>query len=152
MEEPEKKKKPAKKKATPRTSAKTTRKKTTADKADDETTAATEPPAKKKTTRATGRKTSQKAPTKQDEAPQSVAETQETDGENKESELMVNGLKFFSQLAQTLGDKEATARLVSSITEHDKKTGKTYLKVPVENEKTVEDAIMMLGTLFKALQ
>ena len=67
-------------------------------------------------------------------------------------ELMANGLKFFSQLAQTLSDKEATAKLVSSITERDEATGQTYLKVPVENQKTVEDAITMLGTLFKALQ
>ncbi len=67
-------------------------------------------------------------------------------------ELMANGLKFFSQLAQTLRDKEATTQLVNSITERDEATGQTYLKVPVENQKTVEDAITMLGTLFKALQ
>ena len=77
-----------------------------------------------------------------------VAMESQADGQ----ELMANGLKFFSQLAQTLSDKEATAKLVSSITERDEATGQTYLKVPVENEKTVESAITMLGTLFKALQ
>ena len=77
-----------------------------------------------------------------------AAESQVVEG----PELMANGLKFFSQLARTLSDQEATARLVSSITERDETTDQTYLKVPVENEKTVEDAITMLGTLFKALQ
>ena len=101
-------------------------------------------PAKKK---ATKKKATQKAAIVPQEAP--VAESQPiVEG----SELMANGLKFFSQLAQTLSDKEATAELVNSITEHDKSTGQTYLKVPVENQKTVGDAITMLGTLFKALQ
>ncbi len=77
-----------------------------------------------------------------------VAMESQADGQ----ELMANGLKFFSQLAETLSDKEATAKLVRSITERDEATGQTYLKVPVDNEKTVESAITMLGTLFKALQ
>ena len=77
-----------------------------------------------------------------------VAMESQADGQ----ELMANGLKFFSQLAETLSDKDATAKLVRSITERDEATGQTYLKVPVDNEKTVESAITMLGTLFKALQ
>ena len=67
-------------------------------------------------------------------------------------ELMASGLKFLSQLAQTLSNQEATAKLVNSITERDEKTGQTYLKVPVDDQKTVEGALTMLGTLFKALQ
>ena len=66
--------------------------------------------------------------------------------------LLANGLKFFSQLSQTLKDKEATKKMVSSITERDPNTGKTYLKIPVENENIVEEAINALGTLFKMLQ
>ena len=77
-----------------------------------------------------------------EEAPQEISEL----------DLMANGLKFFSQLAQTLNDKEATARLVSSVTDHNQETGQTYLKVPVKDEKTIADAFTMLGTLFKALQ
>jgi len=68
------------------------------------------------------------------------------------TELLSNGLKFFSQLSQTLKDQNATEKLVASITEKDQDTGKTYLKIPVENEKVVEEAISALGTLFKMLQ
>jgi superfamily II DNA/RNA helicase len=67
-------------------------------------------------------------------------------------ELLTNGLKFFSQLSRTLQDREATEKLVTSITEKDKDTGKTYLKIPVEDEKVVEEAMSALGTLFKMLQ
>lgn len=68
------------------------------------------------------------------------------------AELLANGLKFFSQLSQTLQNKEATEKLLASLTEKDQNTGKTYLKIPVENEKTVEEAISAIGTLFKMLQ
>ena len=157
---------PAKKKKT--TPRKTTRRK--AAPAEASTPAAEEPlaeeaatapaPAKKKSTRSTPHKAtrSNASPKKETETepaelpvePPSAAEPETPEAD--ESALMINGLKFFSQLAQTLNDKEATARLVSSITTRDEKTGQTYLKVPVENEKTIEDAFMMLGTLFKALQ
>ena len=68
------------------------------------------------------------------------------------AELITNGLKFFSQLAETLSNQEATEKLVNSIVERDETTGQMYLKVPVEDKKTVENAMNMLGTLFKALQ
>ena len=68
------------------------------------------------------------------------------------AELITNGLKFFSQLAETLSNQEATEKLVNSIVERDETTGQMYLKVPVEDKKTVENAMSMLGTLFKALQ
>ncbi|MEK6476253.1 DEAD/DEAH box helicase [Catalinimonas sp. 4WD22] len=68
------------------------------------------------------------------------------------AELLSNGLKFFSQLSQTLKDKSATEKLVASITEKDTTSGKTYLKIPVEDEKVVEEALGALGTLFKMLQ
>ncbi len=67
-------------------------------------------------------------------------------------ELIANGLKFFSQLTQTLKDKDTTRKLVSSITEKDATTGKTYLKIPVDDDKVVEEAISALGALFKVFQ
>lgn len=80
-------------------------------------------------------------------------EKAETEIEKAEgAELLSNGLKFFSQLSQTLKDKSATEKLVASITEKDKETGRTYLKIPVEDEKIVEEALGALGTLFKMLQ
>jgi len=52
------------------------------------------------------------------------------------------------KLAQTLSSPEATQQLVSSIVQKDEKDGKTYLKIPVENEKVIENALTLLGGLF----
>lgn len=89
----------------------------------------------------------------EDEAPAHKNGASEKQTEPAEgAELLASGLKFFSQLSETLKDKEATQKMVSSITEKDPATGKTYLKIPVENENIVEEAISALGTLFKMLQ
>lgn len=67
-------------------------------------------------------------------------------------QLMANGLQFFNQLSKTLQDPKATQQLVSSITEKDEATGKTYLKVPVEDEKAVENILNMFGNFAKLFQ
>ncbi|MFN8354705.1 MAG: DEAD/DEAH box helicase [Spirosomataceae bacterium] len=64
-------------------------------------------------------------------------------------ELIQNGIQFFVQLAQTLKSPEATKQLVNSITQKDE-NGKTYLKIPIENEQVVENAIQTLGALLSA--
>lgn len=64
-------------------------------------------------------------------------------------ELIQNGLNFFVQLAQTLKSPEATKQLVSSITQKDE-NGKTYLKIPVENEEVIQNAVQALGALLGA--
>ncbi len=66
-------------------------------------------------------------------------------------DLISKGLGFFSGLAQTFSSPEATQKLVSSLVDKDPATGKTYLKIPVENEKMVSDALNLFGQLFKAL-
>ena len=65
-------------------------------------------------------------------------------------ELVQTGVSFLSGLAQTLSSPEKTQQLVSSLTAKDEKTGQTFLKIPVENEATVSNALQVLGGLFKA--
>lgn len=81
-------------------------------------------------------------------------ETTATNGKQGEqaSELVAAGMDFFGKLAHTLSDKSATEALISSLTEKDKNTGKSYIKIPVENEKTVENAINLVSGFLKALQ
>ncbi|ELR68837.1 hypothetical protein C900_05783 [Fulvivirga imtechensis AK7] len=67
-------------------------------------------------------------------------------------DLVTMGANFFGKLAQTLSDKEATEKLVSSLIERDKESGKAYVKIPVENEKTVENAINMISGFLQAFQ
>ena len=64
-------------------------------------------------------------------------------------DLLAGGLRFLSGLAQTLSSPEATQRLVSSIVERDETTGRTYMKIPVDDQQTVVNVMNMLGQLFK---
>jgi len=65
--------------------------------------------------------------------------------------LVQHGVQFFSQLARTLSDKDATERLVKTIVQKDEKTGQTYVRLPVENEQAVEGVLKLLGGLFNAM-
>jgi hypothetical protein len=64
-------------------------------------------------------------------------------------DLLAGGLRFLSGLAQTLSSPEATERLVSSIVERDERTGRSYMKIPVDDQQTVVNVVNMLGQLFK---
>jgi superfamily II DNA or RNA helicase len=64
-------------------------------------------------------------------------------------ELLAGGLRFLSGLAQTLSSPEATQRLASSLVERDEKTGRSYMKIPVDDQQTVVNVMNMLGQLFK---
>ena len=75
--------------------------------------------------------------------------TIEPDQEMDPEQLIQNGLSFITGLVKTFSDPEATKKLVSTIVEKDDRDGKTYLKIPVESEKTVENVLSMLGNLVK---
>ena len=64
-------------------------------------------------------------------------------------DLLTGGLRFLSGLAQTLSSPEATQRLVSSIVERDETTGRSYVKIPVDDQQTVVNLMNMIGRLFK---
>ncbi|HUT43462.1 MAG TPA: DEAD/DEAH box helicase, partial [Desulfobacterales bacterium] len=64
------------------------------------------------------------------------------------ADLIQTGLSFLGKLAQTLSSTEATQQLLSSIMQKDEKDGKTYLKIPVENEKVIENALVMIAGIF----
>jgi hypothetical protein len=61
--------------------------------------------------------------------------------------LIQNGMNFFTQLINTLHDPYQVKQLAAAITEKDEQTGQTWLKLPVENEKTVEKALHLLSGL-----
>lgn len=67
------------------------------------------------------------------------------------AQLVQMGAAFFSGLAQTLRDESSTQKLVQTLVQKDKDTGQTYLKIPVENSETVEQALNLLGGLLKGL-
>lgn len=64
-------------------------------------------------------------------------------------ELIQSGVKFFTQLAQTLNNPEVKKNFVEYITEKDE-TGKVYLKIPVENEEVIGNTLQTLAALFGA--
>lgn len=61
------------------------------------------------------------------------------------SELLSQGINFFSGLAKTLSSPQETQKLVHSITEKDEKSGQMYLNIPVESQETVSQVFNMLG-------
>lgn len=67
-------------------------------------------------------------------------------------DLLSVGVDFLGKLTKTLSDKQATEKFVASLVEKDENTGKTYVKIPVENEKMVENAVNMLSGFLKAFQ
>jgi len=82
---------------------------------------------------------------------ESQPETQKETQADDASELLAKGFSFLSGLAKTLSTKDGAGQLAHSLVEKDEKTGKTHLKIPVENEETVSNVLNMLGNLFKGL-
>ena len=56
-------------------------------------------------------------------------------------------MAFFQGMVAALQSPEKTQALVKNITEKDQKTGKTYLKIPIESENLLQNALQMLGSL-----
>jgi SNF2 family DNA or RNA helicase len=63
-------------------------------------------------------------------------------------DLIQTGLSFLAKLTQTLSSPEAMQQLVSTVVQKDEKDGKTYLKIPVENEKVIENALALFAGIF----
>jgi len=59
-------------------------------------------------------------------------------------DLLHTGMNFFEKLRDTLSNPEKTTLLVNSMMETDHKTGKSYLKIPVENAEFVTKAAGVL--------
>ena len=65
--------------------------------------------------------------------------------------LLTIGLSFLTQLTRTLSDSNATQNLVKSLVHEDWTDGKTYLKIPIESEKSIHDLIeLFAGLLIKS--
>ena len=64
------------------------------------------------------------------------------------SDIVRQGVSFFSSLAQTLSSPDATRQLVDSLVETDEQTGQTTLRIPVPNKETVQN---VLGAIAKLL-
>jgi SNF2 family DNA or RNA helicase len=63
-------------------------------------------------------------------------------------DLIKTGLSFLSILTETLSSPEGIQQLVSTVVQKDEKDGKTYLKIPVENEKVIENALALFAGIF----
>jgi SNF2 family DNA or RNA helicase len=63
-------------------------------------------------------------------------------------DLIQAGLSFLGKLSQTISSPEATQKLVSTLVQKDEKDGITYLKIPIENEKVIENALTLLAGIF----
>lgn len=72
-------------------------------------------------------------------------------GSGNAQNLVSLGVSFLSRLSQTLSDEKAAQNLVNELVQKDKETGETYLKIPVENEAIIQNAVKLLGGLLSKL-
>jgi len=68
------------------------------------------------------------------------------------AELVQMGMSFFGRLSETLSNPEATQKLISTIVQKDETDGKTYLKIPIENQKVVENAFALFAGLIGGIK
>jgi superfamily II DNA or RNA helicase len=66
-------------------------------------------------------------------------------------ELVAKGMSFFTDLSRRLATPGGAEALVSALSETDPSTGKTYLKIPVEDSKAAADAIAVVARIFSAM-
>ncbi len=87
-----------------------------------------------------------------DDVPQNNEVIQNTPIQDSSAELVSIGMRFFSRLADTLASPDATQKLISTIVQKDESDGKTYLKIPIENQKVVENALGLFAGLMAGLK
>ncbi|HHV87188.1 MAG TPA: DEAD/DEAH box helicase [Petrimonas sp.] len=66
-------------------------------------------------------------------------------------QLISQGIHFLSAFARTLSSPEETEKLVDSLIETDKETGKVSLKIPVPDRDTLVQGLTAIGKLFTGL-
>ncbi|MDR0939470.1 MAG: DEAD/DEAH box helicase [Mediterranea sp.] len=69
------------------------------------------------------------------------------ESEPEPGQLLQQGFSFLRGLARTLSSPEATRKLVDSLVEEDKETGKTTLRIPVPDKESVSGVLNLLGKL-----
>lgn len=86
-----------------------------------------------------------------DDVEEESLSTSESVGENTNPNevLIKTGVQFFTQLAQTLKNPEENKALIEHLIYRDE-TGKIFLKIPIENEAVVVEALQGLSTIFGA--
>ena len=85
----------------------------------------------------------------EDEAPARRAARSGPSQGMEPEDLVQTGVHFLSGLMRTLSDPEETQKLVRNLTEKDESTGQTYLKIPVDSEAMVTQALQLLGGLLR---
>lgn len=89
---------------------------------------------------------------KQMQQEQTVAEDFVTTTPSPQREFFSAAETFLGTLSKTLADKQAREQLVSSFIEQDKQTGKRYLKIPVENEQVIANAVEAFAGILSMLK
>jgi hypothetical protein len=80
--------------------------------------------------------------------PVQIKERQTTHSDTM-SDLFVTGIDFLQKLGNTINDVKTGKTSTSSFIEKDTTTGKPYFKIPVPDEKVVEQALNALSGLLQ---
>jgi hypothetical protein len=66
-------------------------------------------------------------------------------------ELITRGVSFFADLSRSLAAPGGAEAFVKALSETDPDSGKSYLKIPVENPAAAAGALSMLASMFSSL-
>lgn len=66
------------------------------------------------------------------------------------TELFASAAKLFGNLSAVLADKQNLEKVTASFVEKDQATGKQFLKIPLENEQAVKNAVDAVSNLLSA--
>lgn len=72
-----------------------------------------------------------------------------TGATNTLNDLFITGIDFLQKLGSSLNDTKTGKTSISSFVEKDPASGKTYFKIPVPEEKVIEQAVNALSGLLQ---
>ncbi len=83
--------------------------------------------------------------------PELFPEDEETteEGTIDSQQIIQQGITFISGLARILQSPEETQKMVDNLVVKDKETGKTHIKIPVQDKETVLNVINSIAQLFQ---
>lgn len=81
-----------------------------------------------------------------------IHDIQHTLAENTISDLLTTGFTFLEKLSNTFSNPDKTKTILNKWMEKDEKTGKTCIKIPVQDEEIVNKAANVLNIFFSSFK
>ncbi|MBI2418263.1 MAG: DEAD/DEAH box helicase [Ignavibacteriales bacterium] len=88
----------------------------------------------------------------QDTEKEGAADSRPEKYESEVNDLFSAGAEFFNKLSRTMSDENSVKAVVSKLIEKDQSSGKSYLKIPLENTEVIGNVLQAFSGLMSLLQ